>query len=516
MQMRKRFGVVASLIVLLAFAAAGVAMAQEVEPVRGGTLRIGIPSDVKGLDPRLVTGRAEEEVWVLMFSTLATLNANMEPEPNVAKSWTVSDDGLEYTFYLREGVKFHNGDELTAEDVKYTYDQVRDPAFGSSSQGLFNQVKSIDVVDPYTVKFTLHDPYSDFLTASIAGPVGIVPKDYAEAVGLDEFNRAPVGSGPFKLVRHELGDKLVFERHEEYFKAGKPYLDRVEVVIIPEDAVRLIALENGEIDIVHRFLPVRELPRLEADPNINLLRVSEAGIFVIVLNVENPLLQDVRVRQAISYAIDREGMMAHVVQEGTPGHTAVIPDMWAYAPQTPRYTYDPAKARQLLAEAGYRNGLPRDALTLLGIADIVQYRNLATVVHQQLTQAGMPVKLELKEWTVMHGDMINGRFDIGLYGVGGMSTPDKALYRLHSTDPNNHGFYSNPEVDALLDEARRSSDQEHRAKLYAEVQRIVYEDAPWVFIGYREISAATGKDVHGYELYPLLSWLSVENTWKAK
>lgn len=513
--MMKRLSVFAVLVGLMMFVAGGVFAASDAEPVSGGTLRIGIPTDVKGLDPRRATGRAEEEVWVLMFSTLARLNANMEPEPNVAESWTVSEDGLEYTFYLRKGVKFHNGEELTAEDVKYTYDQVRDPQFGSSSQALFNQVESIDVLDRYTVKFTLDSPYADFLTASIAGPVGIVPKDYAESVGLDGFNQAPVGSGPFKLVRHDLGDKIVFERHEDYFRDGLPYLDRIEVLIIPEDAVRLIALENGEIDIVHRFLPVRELPRLEREPNINLIRASEAGIFNIVLNVENPVLQNPAVRQAISYAIDREGMMAHVVQEGTPGHTAVIPDMWAYAPDTPRYTYSPDKARQLLREAGYPNGIPQDELTLLGIADIVQYRNLATVVHQQLTQAGIRVKLDLKEWTVMHGEMIAGRFDIGLYGVGGLSTPDKALYRFHSSDPNNHGNYSNPRVDALLDEARRSSDQEHRAKLYAEVQQIVYEEAPWVFIGYREISAATRKNVHGYELFPLLSWMTVERTWKS-
>lgn len=485
------------------------------QPRSGGVLKVGIPSDVKGLDPRRVSGRAEEEVWSLMFSTLVRLNKNMEPEANVAKKWTISPDGTEYVFELNRGVKFHNGDELTAEDVKYTYDQVRDPKFGSSSQSLFNLVKDIQVVDPYTVKFILKSPYADFLTASIAGPVGIVPKKYAESVGLEGFNRAPVGSGPFKLARHQLGDRLVFKAHADYFKEGLPYLDGVEVVIIPEDSVRLIALENGEIDLIHRFLPVNEKPRLSNHPDLNLSTVSEAGVFNIVFNLDNPTLKDPLVRQAISHAIDRDGIMAKVIREGKPGHTAVIPDMWAYAPDTPRYNYSPDEARRLLAKAGYANGLPDGTLTLLGISDITQYKNLATVVQQQLAEAGIPVKLTLKEWTVMFGEVQKGKFDIALYGVGGLSSPDKALYRFHTGDPNNHGHYSNKELDSLLDKARQSSDQAERARLYAQAQRIIHADAPWAFIGYREISAAARKNVRGYELYPLLSWLSLEKTWKA-
>lgn len=465
------------------------------EPAEPTELRMGVAQDATNLDPRLSTDVASANVTNLVYAGLVKWDMDtMEIIPYVAKEIEIPDDTT-YIFHLHEGVYFHDGVELTAEDVKYTYDTFRDPDFGARNIAFYEPIVEINVIDDYTVEFILEEPNAPFLY--YLSP-GIVPKHIADGNG-ESLQTDPVGAGPYVFVEWIPNDSIVMEAFDDYF-GGKPAIDKIVLRPIPETTTKLVELETGGVHVVDG-VPAEDVSRLEDDPNVEVTINPGTGFNYLSYHHQEPPFDDVRMRQAIAYGIDMEALVEHVwygLREVA--YSPIIPTSWAHNPNVRKFGYEPDKAMELMEDAGYPDGFE----TTLRFSEAEETREQCEIIQYQLADVNMDVSLLEQEWGAHYGDILDGNFEFYAMGWSGQTDPDRGVYRqFHSRNwapvSANRQMYANERVDELLDLARTNPDQEIRKDKYFEIQEILAEEQSYTYISYYVTIAAHRPEVQNYD-----------------
>jgi peptide/nickel transport system substrate-binding protein len=482
------------------------------EPQYGGELTIVDLSDGQSLDPHVVTDAASMRYIENMYNTLLRYKNGTygELEGDLVNEYTISEDGKKYTFQLHEGVLFHNGDELTSEDVKYSIERIVENEVRGAQ---FSAVQSIETPEDYKVVITLKEPVAPFLTF-LANPVNAIVNKAIVEENDGSLDNVDAGSGPFMLVEWKKDQALTLEKNENYFKEGKPYLDKVVWRSIPDETSRTTALRNKEIDIVLQVSP-KDIPILEKADGIKVESVTGTYWEYLGLNTSSGPLADKKVRQAIAWAIDREALntvikfgQATVLKNGPipPGH-------WAQSEDEIYPKRDLDKAEALLKEAGYENGFS----VTLKVSPNQPQVDAAQVIKQQLKEVGIEVEVLSQEKSVFFEALGKKDFEMTVVGWVGFVDPDEFLYNIFHTDGlYNQQSYSNEKVDELLEKGRKTIDQNERIKIYNEAQTLIAEDAPMVFLYANPQTSAMVEGVNGFDVNPTVSTTSLEDTWLAK
>ena len=476
-------------------------------------LNAGLDVDAGTMDPRLARDTSAARMNELVYSGLVMLDANLVPQPDLATSWEFTTPTT-LVFELRDGVTFHNGEALTAEDVAYTFNTLLQEDFGAPRRSLYTPIESIDVVDADTVQFNLAHPYAALLQYM---DIGIVPAQAAGELGAD-FGDNPIGTGPFQLATWEKGSRIVLEAFDDYY-AGRPDIDRIEISIIPDNNVRLIALESGDLDLIHSPVPPQDLARMEADPDIVVETTTALGYTYLNLNLANPALQDVRVRKALAHLSDRQ-TISEVIFYGmdSPGSSFLLPNTYYYSDDVTTYEYDPERAMELLDEAGWTDSDGDGIRDKDGQPLMIELTTNVDPNRQQIleflqgewAQAGIDASVRVYEWPSFIGDVIAGNYDIGLIGWLLLTDPDRATYLQFYTDGgSNYGSYSNAEVDRLLDEGRAATDPEERKEIYTEIAQIITDEVPYIFLLYQGYVVMHDPALEGFVVHPSGSWKSL-------
>lgn len=480
-------------------AASGTGLAQA-----EGTLRIAVPSNLNTLDPAKTKIGEEYIVNFLVFSGLTEIDASGQVKPDLAESWESSDDLKTWTFTLREGVRFHDGRPVTAEDVKVTIERVMDEAIGSTARVNFEIVESIEVVDDRTVRFNLSQPYSGF--AEILGDrqVRIVPHDH-----LDTIASEPVGTGPFKFVSFQPGDRVELAKNEDYFVSGQPKLDRIIMRIIPEQAAQSAALETGEIDLVWD-VPPEAVSQYQESENVVLDSSPTSTWDGVIMNAAQEPFDDLRVRRAIALTLDKEQLTEIALfGQGTPTHTMIPPAHPYYNDELPITQPDPEKARELLAEAGYADGF---SMTLYVPVGRPTRERLGLGTADMLKAVGIEAEIQRVPWDKFVKD-IEGKAAFYTDGFYSRPTLDTSIFPwYHSSGSWNKIIwnYDNPEMDQVLEGARAAKTEQERARLYKEFQRIAVEHPAGVIPYVRNHVNAFRPRVKNFESHPLM-WLDLRD-----
>lgn len=447
------------------------------------TLVMIIESSPTNLDPRVGLDAQSERIDDLIFDDLLTRDSHLNVQPGLADRWEIPDPRT-YVFHLHQGVKFHDGRPLTARDVKWTFDSLLQSKIRSTKSAVYRFVDRIDATDDYTVTFHLKEPFATLLWNLSDGAIGIVP--YGSG---DEISRQPIGSGPFRFVSAEQDKEVVIARNDDYWGA-KAKIPRVRFIVVPDTTTRALELRKGSADIAINALTADMVLTLERDPNLAVLHAPGTVLAYMAFNLRDPILKDARVRQALAYAIDRRPMLEYL-QRGfaRPAKSILPPESWAYNGDVPAYDHNPQRARQLLEQAGYPavNGV-RFHLTMKASTD-ESTRLMAAVLQQQLREVEIALDIRTFEFATFFSDVTHGLFQLySLRWIGGNEDPDIFEYVFHSArfPPNgaNRGYFADPRVDALIDQARRELDQNTRKQLYAEIQLALAEQVPYIDLWY--------------------------------
>jgi peptide/nickel transport system substrate-binding protein len=466
------------------------------------TLVMIIESSPTNLDPRVGVDGQSERIDELIFDALLTRDEHFNVQPGLAEKWEVPDP-LTYIFHLRRGVVFHDGRPLTARDVKWTFDSLLRGKLRSTKTSTYRFVDRIDTPDDLTVIFHLKEPFAALLWNLSEGAIGIVPYQ-----SLDEMTRAPVGTGPFKFVSAETDKEVILQRNDSYWGA-EPHLARVRFAVVPDATTQALELRKGSADLtINSPMPPDTVVTLERYPSLIVQHGSGTRLAYLAFNLRDPILKDVRVRQAIGYALDRRPMMEYLWRNEVQPASSVLPQQsWAYKDGEPRYDYDPDKARQLLDAAGHPavNNV-RFHITMKTSTD-ENTRLMVAVMQQQLRAVGIALDIRTFEFATFFADVTSGAFQMySLRWIGGNEDPDifDAVFHSRNFPPagRNRSFYSNPRVDSLIDEARRETDQGVRKRLYDEVQEILAQDVPSINLWYFDNVLVHSRRVRNITLNP--------------
>ena len=449
--------------------------------------------DASFLNPILSQDSASSEINSFVFNGLIKYDRDLQGFVGVlAESWKV-ENGSEpvITFYLRKGVLWHDGKEFTAEDVKFTYDKIMDEKTNTVRRSDYELVKTAEVLDPYTFRVTYKQPFSPGLAT---WGMGIIPKHLLEKedINTTQFNRRPLGTGPFRFIEWVSDEKIVVEANPKYFE-GRPNLDRIIYRVIPEPSLSEMELLTQGVDYYSVF--PHQLRRMKEVSFLKMYSQPTLSYTYIGYNLKNPLFQDKRVRQALTYATNREEIVQYVLYGLGTVATGPFPNhLWYANPKVKPIPYDPQKARQLLAEAGWKdtNGdgiLDKDGkpflFRLITNSGNEIRKDVGVLVQRQLREVGIDVKFELYEWSVFLKNFINAKaFDACILGWG--LSPDPDDYQIWHSSQIEKGFnfvsYKNSEVDLLWEEGRREYDVEKRKKIYWRIHELMAEDQPYTFL----------------------------------
>jgi peptide/nickel transport system substrate-binding protein len=501
-----------TLALLAAAALAAFALAQ----TPGGVLRVGMQTDPVGLDPHITNATSTRNMLENVYDTLVMFDSSLQIVPGLAESWTASDDGLTWTFTLREGVTFHDGTPLIASDVKFSIERISDPDIASPRGDDFAVVESIDTPDDRTVVMHLTEPFSPLLSKLAASLNVIVSQAAVEEFG--DLQENVVGTGPFRFVEYLPQTRMVLEKNEDFWGTDAdgnalPYLDGIEFVFYPDPTARTTAIQTGNADFVE-YVPAADVEILRADPNVEVVGGLSANFRSIYLNVERAPFDDVNVRRALSYAIDEQAVvdLALFGTGGVPATGTTIPASNYYGvSDSPYVGQDLEAAREALAASAYPDGFEFD-LYVTSTYDFL--RTPAEVIQANLAEIGVTTNIVAEDWSIYLPKALEGDFAATLLGESGQSDPDDFLFNVFYTDNGgNLGNYSNAELDALLEQGRQVSDQEERREIYVEAQQIILDEAPHVFLFHSSQYEALRQDVRGFEHFPNTSYLGLRTTW---
>jgi peptide/nickel transport system substrate-binding protein len=449
---------------------------------RGGALVVGNDEDAVGLDPHLSFAFASQNFYEHVYSGLTRFDSTMGIEGDLATAWEIPNPTT-YVFKLRRGVRFHNGREMTADDVKYSIERVRDPKHGSPIRGTYADVEAVQVVDPHTIRLVLARPNAALLSMMTGRASYVVPREEVEKHG--SLQKVAVGTGPFKLVEHVPGDHARFERNEHYYEPGLPYLDGFQIKVIKDESSRLAALRRGTIDLTWiKAIEIEELARKEK--GVEFLETPEARHLYIWLNTRVPPFDNVKLRQAVAAALDRREIIDTVLL-GRGRLTAALPPATvpyalsdAEVAALPFHRPDAALVKKLLAEGGHPNGFEFTFKTSPHSPDYVP---AAQVIQRQLAKVGIAMKIEQMEWgALLKNFREKGHFQAIAFARVWYPDPEGYVYdTLHSQGPINAGGYSNAEVDRLLEEQRATVNTARRVAIWKDLQRLWAQDVPIIW-----------------------------------
>lgn len=478
------------------------------EPVAGGTLTLGVQADPAELDPHMTSLTAAWHVLEHVYETLVTTDETLAPLPALAEEWTVSDDGLVYTFNLRQGVLFHNGREFVADDVRYSFERILDPTTASPVVDELASIDTIDVVDDYTVAINLLTADSSFLAKLMGSSISIVPQEVVEENG--DLMQVMSGTGPFRFVEYVPNTNVILERNPDYWDSPFPYLDGLEILVIPDNTSRTTALVTGTVDIIE-YAPVQDLPIFEADETLKVEGNQNTNIRYMGVNVSREPFDQLEVRQAMAMAIDRGPVIdSAVFGYGTPTNMLFPESYWAGVPsEIPPVDIEGAIA--LLDSVGLGDGFEAQ------IQSWAQYpflSNAAIVIQEQLRQIGVESEVDLQENAVLLENYFSGNFDLSVTGTSAYVDPNDVVQSNFMTDAaSNGGGYSNQEVDDLIAAGIATTDQDERAEIYGEIQQILLADLPWINLFIAEQYEAMKTYVEGYVHIPTGSNRSIKEVW---
>lgn len=446
------------------------------------TLRWDV-SDWTTLDPAYLTLQQESAITMNLYSGLVNFSpGTTEIVPDLAERWDISEDGLTYTFHLRPGVQFHHGyGPVTAQDVVYSYERILAPDTAASLAANYDIIESIEAIDNSTVQMTIERPYAPFLLLLVPyKATGIVPQAAVEEYG-EDFGLNPVGTGPFEWVSGDPRGTITLRAFADYY-GGHSEVDQLEFVHISEGSVAYAAFDAGDLDMV-KVRDADALARYQADPNVQVVTSVGTNLNYLILNPNQAPFDDIRVRQAVQHAIDKDLILETVLEGIAVDATGPVPQSANfYYGEVEANPYDPELARELLAQAGYPNGFDVTLYTYIGGPAVP----VMTVIQDMLRQVGINVDLralEIADWSqTVRSSEIPGTF----MRITRSGDPHEYLFSmLHSESipQNNYGRYSNPELDKLIDTAGAITDDEERAHLYQEIQTLVVEEAvnAWLF-----------------------------------
>jgi peptide/nickel transport system substrate-binding protein len=482
------------LVVLIGLCAAPMAFAQE-QPRRGGTLQVALAGDPPSLDMH------QEQTFMVaqplgpVYNNLIVFDPHNYPEiiGDLAKSWTVSDDHLTYTFTLHDGVKFHDGGELTSADVKASFDKIIFPPQGvvSPRRSNYQMIKGIEAPDRSTVVFRLHHPSPSFLT-SLAHPANFIyAKKYLDS-DIHYYKTHTVGSGPFKLKNYTRGSVIELERNPDYWKKGLPYLDGIKYFIITDTSARAKALRSGRVDIELRNLPPAEVEGIKAQlgDKVVVANVQNISNWGVAINVDKKPFDDERVRKALSLALNRHDMAKTVgplTGLDTVGGLMHPSSVWTLSPEElqemPGYRRDHEanlrEAKRLLAEAGYPEGF-KTVLTNRNVK--MPYIDLAVYIISAWRKIGVDAEHKLEESATWSQSRVTRDFELLLdpYGSATVGDPDEMMDKFVTGSSENWGRISDPTVDALYKQQAKEMNEQKRVELVKEMQKILLQKAWWI------------------------------------
>ncbi len=491
------FGAFAIILIFLVFVSVSYTKEALEQPAYGDALIVGSIGEPSILIPMLAGDSASHEVAGLIFNGLVKYDTDLSLIGDLAESWDISDDGLTITFHLRKGVKWTDGVEFTANDVMFGYKTIIDPKTPTAYKEDFLQVKKAEVLDKYTFRVTYKKPFAPALSSW--GNLPILPEHLLKGKDITkvDFGRNPIGMGPFIFEKWEPGQRIVLKANPEYFE-GRPYIDYYIYRIIPDQATMFMELRAGGVDLMG-LTPIQYRRQTSTEffkKNFQKFRYPVFAYTYLGFNLKHPFFKDIRVRKAIAYAIDKKEIIDVVLFGlGSVATGPYVPNTWPYNPNVKRYEYNPAKARQLLQEAGWRDtdgdgwldkdGKRFEFTIITNMGNSLRERT-ATIIQWRLKQIGIKVNIRLIEWSAFINEFIDKRrFEAVILGWSIGFDPDQYdIWHSSKTGEKEFNFisYKNPEVDRLLEEGRRTFDIEKRKKAYFRIQEILAEEVPYVFL----------------------------------
>jgi len=459
-------------------------------------LTLGVDQEVIGLDPHIVTSFSSHRRVDLLYNKLVRHNENLEITPDLAQDIDIPDN-VTYIFNLRKGVKFHNGQEMTADDVVFSLNRILDTKTASPGRSYLTTIKSIEKLSTYSVKIVLTAPLASFLEGLASNNCAIVSKAAVEQYG--NLQKVEVGTGPFMLKEWTPDNSMTLVKNPDYFEKGQPWLDKVIFRIIPEQASLLAGVKSGTLDMA-TINDGSTIMLAKRDNNLNVMQKPGVNVRTFGFNVTHKPFDDERVRQAISLAIDRTEVVT-VAEFGMGMATGPIPvsaTQWALPlSKIPFASPDIAKAKALLAQAGYPNGFTFKIVTANSYEGGL---SVAQVIQSQLKKIGVNAELEVVEWGIYIDRWVKRTFDAMVELRGGSSEPDRFLYRMiHSTGGVNNFLFKDAEVDALLDKGRALTKVADRKPVYDQLQIALATKAPIVFLYSPFETHVMGKNVKGFK-----------------
>jgi peptide/nickel transport system substrate-binding protein len=469
-----------------------------------GTIRIALGTTLSQLDPAKTT-IGDEYVYVhLVFNGLSRIDPDMSVKPDLAESWTASDDLKTWTFKLRQGVKFHHGRVLDSEDVVATVKRILDPATGSRARTNLTMVETVEAVDPLTVRFKLNQSYAGFADIFADRQMRIVAKDK-----LADLSTQPIGTGPFVFKSWSPGDRLELAKNPDYFEKAMPKLDGVTLRIIPESAARIAALESGAIDIVWS-MPYESVDKFKNHPTVRADGISTPTWDGVILNNDRPPFNDVRVRKALALTIDKAAIVELALfGQGDPTFSPIPPSHPYFNKSLPVPAPDIAQAKKLLAEAGYPNGFD---VPMQVPQEREQRVRVGVAVRDMARAAGIRINVERVPFASYTAN-VAGKAQMYVDGYFARPTIDTAIYPFyHSSGSWNKQLwlYKDARVDQILDDARKTNDEAARKALFERFQAVVEETVPGIIAYSAAHVNGVSKKVENFHSTPM-QWLELKD-----
>jgi peptide/nickel transport system substrate-binding protein len=489
-------------ILRLVAAAAALLLSLESGVHAQTTLRIGLAEDPDVLDPSMARTYVGRIVFSAVCDKLFDIDEKLNIVPQLALSHETSADGKEVTIKLRPGVKFHDGEPFDAEAAKFSFER------HLTMQGSFRKpelaaLDHVDVVDPLTIKLVLKTPFSP-LIAQLTDRAGMMVSPKAAKEAGDKFGQHPVCAGPYKFVERVQQDRMVFEKFADYWNKDNVFIDRVVFLPIVDATVRLANLKSGGLDLIERVLAT-DIKDVRADKRLKLATALELGYMGLTINTGNdknkgPLNQSEKVRQALDLSIDREALNQVVFNgEFTPGNQWISPEHPYYQKSFPIRPRDIAKAKALLKQSGATLPVSVDFMVPKG----AENEAVAQVIQSMAAEAGFDLKIRLLEWATSLKQAQAGEYQMFLLGWSGRIDPDGNSYVfLHTKAPQNEAFYSNPEADKALEDARLVTDPAQRKAIYEKLTKTVLNDEPLIYLYHRKLLIAHTTKLEGYKQMP--------------
>jgi len=475
----------------------------EPAPEARTNLRVAFPGIPKQLDPALYSVIEEHQIGFAIFDGLVWVDAKLTPQPMLAVTWDSTPDLLSWTFTLREDVKFHHGTPLTAQDVVYTFQRILDPKVGSSFRSTLNFVELVEAVDEYTVRFHLTTPSAELPLLLGAPQARIVAHDYrANALSLQ-----PSGTGPFQFVSYAAGVGVDMVRNPTYWGEGQPILERIEYQFMPY-ATQAAALINGEIDMMAQ-VGIEDWAMLDAEPAVTVAEVESGAYQTIVMRATKAPFNDLRVRQALKYCVDRNAMQRTVLHgKGTPGNDQPVAQIDPFWSDLPLRDYDPDKAGQLLAAAGFAKGLQLDLVTSMVRPGMTE---MALAFQEMAKPAGVKIRVVQVSPSVYWSDYAGKvSFHTGNWGFR-PSIDETLMVAYSSRSKENESNWRNPALDKLIDDARGQRNPAQRKELYGQAQQLLMEEGAVIIPYFKPTLLALRGNIQNFTPHPA-GWLDFRTT----